>query len=78
MTLELRDEARGAIQVITDRGQRLAAGRAMLFVFEQIGWFPSLARVAMRRPFIWLVELGYWVVAHNRSFFGRFLFRSER
>jgi hypothetical protein len=40
-------------------------------------WHPRAVRLAARRPFIWLVELGYWVVARNRPFFGRFLFRSE-
>jgi hypothetical protein len=45
-------------------------------VLARIGW-PRAARVASRRPLIWLVEAGYWVVARNRPFFARFLFRGE-
>jgi hypothetical protein len=77
MTPALREQARKAVQVITADGRQLSAGRAMLFVLEEIEWHPRAVRLAVRRPFVWAVELGYWVVARNRSFFGRFLFRSE-
>ena len=77
MTPALRAKARKAVQVITAEGHQLSAGRAILFVLEEIEWHPSMVRLAGRRPFIWAVELGYWIVAHNRSFFGRFLFRAE-
>ena len=77
MTAVLREQARKAVQVITSDGRQLAAGRAVLFVLEEITWHPSLARLAGRRPFIWAVELGYWIVAHYRPFFGRYLFRAE-
>jgi len=77
MTPALREQARKAVQVMTADGRQLAAGRAMLFVLEEIDWHPRIVRLAGRRPFIWVVELGYWIVARNRSFFGRFLFRSE-
>jgi hypothetical protein len=77
MTPALRAQARKAVQVITAEGHQLSAGRAMLFALEEIEWHPSVVRLAGRRPLIWAVELGYWIVAHNRSFFGRFLFRAE-
>ncbi len=77
MTPTLREQARKAVQVITVDGHQLSAGRAILFALEETDWHPSAARLAARRPFIWLVELGYRVVARNRAFFGRFLFRSE-
>jgi hypothetical protein len=77
MTPALRAQARKAVQVITAEGHQLSAGRAILFALEEIEWHPSLVRLLGRRPFIWAVELGYWIVAHNRSFFGRFLFRAE-
>ncbi|MDF2759317.1 MAG: hypothetical protein K0S99_1949 [Thermomicrobiales bacterium] len=77
MTPALREQARSAVQVMTTDGRQLAAGRAILFVLEEIAWHPWTARLAGRRPFIWAVELGYWIVARNRAFFGRFLFRSE-
>jgi hypothetical protein len=77
MTPALREQARKAVQVITVDGHQLSAGRAILFALEETGWHPGAARLAARRPFIWLVEIGYRVVARNRAFFGRFLFRSE-
>ena len=77
MTPALRAQARQAVQVLTADGRHLAAGRAVLFVLAEVGWHPSLVRLVGRRPFVWAVELGYWIVARNRSLFGRFLFRAE-
>ena len=77
MTPLLREQARRAIQVVTADGQQLSAGRAILFVLEEIDWHPGIARLARRRPFVWLIDLGYWIVARNRSFFGKLLFRGE-
>ena len=77
MTPALREQARSAVQVMTTDRRQLSAGRAILFVLEEIAWHPWAARLAGRRPFIWVVEFGYWIVARNRSFFGRFLFRPE-
>jgi hypothetical protein len=77
MTPALREQARKAVQVMTADGHQLSAGRAILFALKVIEWHPRAIRLAGRRPFIWAVELGYWIVARNRAFFGRFLFRSE-
>ena len=77
MTPALRERAGKAVQVITADGRQLSAGRAILFALAEIGWHPSMIRLAGRRPFIWLVKLGYRIVARNRTFFGRFLFRAE-
>jgi predicted DCC family thiol-disulfide oxidoreductase YuxK len=78
MTPALREQARKAVQVMTADGRQLSAGRAMLFILEEIDWHPRAVRLAARRPLVWVVELGYRIVARNRAFFGRFLFRSER
>ena len=77
MTPALREQARKAVQVISADGRQLSAGRAILYALEEIDWHPRLVRLAARRPFLWAIELGYWIVARNRSFFGRFLFRAE-
>jgi predicted DCC family thiol-disulfide oxidoreductase YuxK len=77
MTPALRAQARKAVQVMTADGRHLSAGRAILFALEEIEWHPRVVRLAGRRPLIWVVELGYWIVARNRPFFGRFLFRAE-
>lgn len=75
LTPKLRQQATRAVQVITPDGEQISAGRAVLFVLRQVGWRPVLVRLASRRPCVWAVELGYWVVARNRSAFSRFLFR---
>jgi predicted DCC family thiol-disulfide oxidoreductase YuxK len=67
---DIRTACRDAVHVRTADGQWLRAGRASLFVLERIGW-PRFARLAQRRPFVWLVEAGYRVVAANRAFFSR-------
>ena len=75
MTPALYARAERAVQVLAADGRRFEAGRAVLFVLDQIGWHPRLVRLAQRRPLVWLVEIGYRLVARNRGFFGRSLFR---
>ena len=77
MSPSLWEQARRAVQVITANGTRLSAGRACLFVLEEIGWHPRLARLGRHRPFVWAVETGYGIVASNRDLFSRMLFRDE-
>jgi hypothetical protein len=77
MTPVVHEQARQAMQVITANGTQLSAGRAVLFVLEQIGWHPVLARLGQRRPFVWFAELGYQLIARNRAFLDRHLFRAE-
>lgn len=72
MTPELAAACRGAVHVRARTGEWLRAGRACLFVLERIGW-PRSARVAGVPPFVWMVELGYRVVARNRPFFSRWV-----
>lgn len=76
MTPALAGRCRRAIHVITTEGQTLRAGRASLFLLERCGyrWFARIMRIP---PLVWSVELGYYVVARNRRFFARFLFRRE-
>lgn len=76
MTPELYKHAQRAVQVITSDGRRYAAGRAILFILKEIGWHPTLVRVAHRQPFVWVFEFVYRIIASNRPFFLRFMFRS--
>lgn len=76
MTAELAEACARALHVITSDGRVLRAGRATLFIFERCGYKWS-ARLFRLPPLVWLVDLGYAVVARNRRFFGRFLFRRE-
>ncbi|HMK71935.1 MAG TPA: hypothetical protein VK454_01275, partial [Myxococcaceae bacterium] len=63
-----------AVHVVTPEGEVLRAGRASLYVLARIG-HPLLARVLAVPPLLWIVELGYWLVARNRQFFSRLMFR---
>ncbi|MBV9468010.1 MAG: DUF393 domain-containing protein [Abitibacteriaceae bacterium] len=76
MTPELAAACAQAVHVIKTDGIILRAGRATLFILEQLGWVP-LARLLLCPPLIWLVELGYRLIANHRMFFSRFFFRSE-
>ncbi len=76
MTPRLRRACARAVHVITPEGRVLRAGRAALCALEQAGWRRTTA-VLSTPPLIWAVEIGYRLVANNRPFFGRFLFRDE-
>lgn len=76
MTPELRAACEKAVHVLTAEGRILRAGRAVLFILAGIG-YGWLARPLMVPPFVWLVELGYRIVATHRPFFARFLFTRE-
>jgi len=77
MTPQLREQAARAMQVITRDGRQISGGRSVLFVLETLGWYPVLMRVASKPPLVWLVEIGYRVVAANRRFFSRLLLRGQ-
>jgi predicted DCC family thiol-disulfide oxidoreductase YuxK len=74
MTPVLARACRRAVHVVAPDGRVLRAGRAALYVLRAIGWPSLLVQVLSLPPLIWLVEVGYRIVADNRSFFGRFLF----
>jgi predicted DCC family thiol-disulfide oxidoreductase YuxK len=70
LTDALRAACRDAVHVRTTDGRWLRGGRACLFVFARIGW-PRFARIASVPPLVWIVEIGYRVVAGHRPFFSR-------
>jgi predicted DCC family thiol-disulfide oxidoreductase YuxK len=63
-----------ALHVVKRDGTVLRAGRATLYVLSHIGW-GWFARLLMWPPFVWFVELGYWIVARNRMLFSKVIFR---
>ncbi len=75
MTDKLAQRCERAVQVVTQEGDILSAGRACLYVLEKVG-YPRLARLGRLPPLIWCVEIGYWLMARNRQFFSRWLFRT--
>lgn len=74
MTEDLARRCTRAAHVITPQGAVLSAGRASLCILRVLG-YARVARVLSLRPLVWGIELGYWIVARNRRFFSRFLFR---
>ncbi len=78
MTPPLYEACKRAVHVIVNDGQILKAGRAGIFVLEEIGYPPWLVRPLSWPLLIWLTELGYWIVANNRPFFSKFLFTREK
>lgn len=74
MTPEMARACADAVHVVTQEGEVLRAGRAVLFALEHTG-MGALARLGRWPPFIWFIELGYWVVARNRRLFSRFMFK---
>ena len=70
----MRSSAFIRVHLITPNGVVLAGGRASLYVLDLIGW-RKLAAVLSIIPLLWIVDAGYWVVARNRRWFSRWLFR---
>jgi len=76
MTPELARACDRAVHIVCRDGRLLRAGRAALFLAGELGWRRT-SRILSCPPFIWLVELGYALVARYRGLVGRVLFRSE-
>ena len=74
MTPEFTIACENAVHVICNDGRILRAGRAILYILSELGWRRTAGFFSLR-PNIWLVEFLYWIIASNRSFFSRFLFR---
>ncbi len=74
MTPALYAACATAVHIVTADGTILRAGRACLFVMDQLGWHLAAGFLA-RPPLLWVVERGYAVVARHRPFFARFLLR---
>lgn len=74
MTSELGAACARAVHVLTPEGKLLRAGRACLWVLERTG-YPLLARLLALPPLVWVVEVGYWLVARNRRLASRLMFR---
>ena len=77
MTPELYAACQTAAHVIVTDGRVLKAGRAGMFLLEELGYPRWLVRPFTWPPLVWLTELGYWLIANNRMFFSRFLFTNE-
>ena len=77
MTSELYQACQQAVHVITVDERTIKAGRAAMFVLEEVGYPCWLVRPLTWPPLVWFTEFGYWIVASNRSFFAKFFFTNE-
>jgi predicted DCC family thiol-disulfide oxidoreductase YuxK len=77
MSDAMRAACKRSVHVVRANGEVLRAGRATLFILEQVGW-GVFARILSWPPFVWFVELAYWFVARNRRFVAKFMFTEER
>jgi len=77
MTPELYEACKQAAHVIAVEGEIIKAGRAGMFLLEELGYPKWLVRPFTWPPLVWLTELGYWLIANNRMFFSRFMFTKE-
>jgi predicted DCC family thiol-disulfide oxidoreductase YuxK len=77
MTPQLYAACQRAAHVITADGRIIKAGRAGMFLLEELGYPGWLVRPFTWPPLVWLTELGYWLIANNRMFFSKFLFTRE-
>ena len=77
MTPQLYEACKLATHVITSDDRIIKAGRAAMFILEEIGCPRWLVRPFTWPPLVWFTELAYWLVANNRPFFGKFLFTKE-
>ena len=64
-----------AVHILHPNGQIERAGRACLTVLQLIGCPSILVRFMRIPPLIWTLEIGYWLVARNRSLFSKIFFR---
>lgn len=76
MTPALREACARDLHVVKADGSVLRAGRAVLFLLEELGWGWKAHLLALP-PFVWAVELSYRLIADRRAFFSRLSFGGE-
>lgn len=77
MTPELARACSKAVHLVAPDGRVERAGRAVLAALEVVG-YRFWARLGRMPPFVWIIELGYWIVARNRRWFSKIMFRKRR
>jgi len=73
MTPEFAAACEKDLHVLCTDGTVLRGGPSMIFIFGKLGWSRS-ARISSLPPFVWIVNVAYWVVSRNRRVFSRILF----
>ena len=75
MTPHFRKLAPKTLLVFSPGGQVYSHARAVLFVYKKLGY--HFVTPFWYAPLRWPIELGYRILAGNRIFFSKFLFREE-
>ncbi|MBT4429541.1 MAG: DUF393 domain-containing protein [Nitrospinaceae bacterium] len=70
MSKALREQCQRAIQLISPGQSPVSAGQAFLEILSLLGWKKS-ATVMSAAPFVYAVEILYWLIARNRWLIGR-------
>jgi len=71
-----KDACGKAVHIVTTSGKILRAEHASLFILERCGW-GFIARFLSYPPFSWGAAGVYWLIANNRYFFSRLLFKDK-
>ena len=73
---DLKARGAGEVVVVTQEGQTLGGARAILFIKSLTGW-GAFARFLMLPPMIWVLVLGYRVIAKNRRTISRMFYPNQ-
>lgn len=74
---DLRARCADALYVVTTDDEVIGGAAALVFMAETVGLIGASARLLRFPPVLWVLGVGYGVMARNRPLFARFLFRSD-
>jgi len=69
---EFKDRSSREVIVRLSSGVELGGADAVLFVLSKTGW-GWFGVLLGKPPFIWLLRVGYWIIARNRQLISRML-----
>lgn len=73
MNPALLERCKFELGLVTADGREMMGARAVLFILEATGW-GWFARMLSYPPFIWVLQIGYWIVARNRGLISKVFF----
>lgn len=73
MNPAMYERCKSEMAVVTDSGRELFGARAVLYVVERQG-FGWVAKVLAAPPLIWIMSLGYALIARNRGMISKRFF----
>lgn len=73
---DLYERCKSALYVVTESGMELRGAKAVLFLYELTGW-GFFAKLLGTPPFLWIIQLGYWLVARNRGLISKWFFKGK-